>query len=227
MEVIILAGGKGTRLQEIVADVPKPMAPVNDKPFLLYVLDWLLEYKIDRLILSVGYKAEIIKKYFGENYRGIPIIYAHEHESLGTGGAIRYALSVTSTDNILILNGDTFFPINLSGFSEFHKRNDNTISIALKHLKNFDRYGTVDLQNDTIINFNEKEYKEEGLINAGIYLLNKSKMEFQDLPEVFSFEKAILEKASETGLVKGMVFTDDFIDIGIPKDYYKACRLLR
>jgi D-glycero-alpha-D-manno-heptose 1-phosphate guanylyltransferase len=107
VEAIILAGGKGTRLSEVVSDVAKPMAPVNGRPFLSYLLHWLKIYPVEKIILSTGYLSDSISDYFGTSFCGIPIEYAIEEKPLGTGGAIKYALGNTESSNILIINGDT------------------------------------------------------------------------------------------------------------------------
>jgi D-glycero-alpha-D-manno-heptose 1-phosphate guanylyltransferase len=123
MEAIILAGGLGTRLQEVVPDVPKPMAPVSGKPFLYHVLRWLGKFNIEKVIISAGYKSETIVSYFGDSFEGVPIEYAIEEKPLGTGGAMKFALSKTAGNEILIINGDTYFPVSLDKFCSFHTGN--------------------------------------------------------------------------------------------------------
>src|SRR5690242_17296902 len=111
--VIILAGGLGTRLRNVIKDVPKPMAPVNGKPFLHYVFTYLKKQGIKQVILSIGYKSESIKKYFGESYLGISVLYMEEKTPLGTGGGIYQAASLCE-EYAYILNGDTFFDVDLA-----------------------------------------------------------------------------------------------------------------
>ena len=101
-EAIVLAGGFGTRLQGVVKDLPKPMAPVNGRPFLTYILDYLIDYEYQRVVLSVGYLHEKIVDYFGERYKTLEIDYAVETEPLGTGGGILFAMSKCATDNVTI-----------------------------------------------------------------------------------------------------------------------------
>ena len=226
MEAIILAGGLGTRLRDVVKDIPKPMAPINETPFLHYLFEWLSNYPVNNVLLSVGYKSETISNYFNTNYKGISIKYANENMPLGTGGAIKYALSKTVEDNILIINGDTYFPININRFAQFHQTNKSDISIALKHMTDFDRYGSVQILNHKIITFNEKQHLKEGLINGGIYMINKKAIDFNYLPDNFSFETEILEKYVDKGSINGMIFNETFIDIGVPEDYKKACNIL-
>jgi D-glycero-alpha-D-manno-heptose 1-phosphate guanylyltransferase len=223
MDAIILAGGLGTRLKEVIKDVPKPMAPVNGKPFLQYILDWLSSYPVKKIILSVGYKYEAIKDYFGDNYGNIPIEYAIENEPLGTGGGVKKALKKTTEDNVVIINGDTYFPININELLEFHIANRSSVTIALKRMGNFDRYGSISITGNVITKFEEKRYCKSGLINGGIYMLNKEITNLiQNYPDKFSFEKDLLEKGLGTGFVQGIVFDESFIDIGIPEDYLKS-----
>jgi D-glycero-alpha-D-manno-heptose 1-phosphate guanylyltransferase len=226
MEVIILAGGLGTRLHEVVSDVPKTMAPVNGKPFLHYLLSWLKRYPVEKIILSVGYKSESVLKYFGNSFLNIPVEYVVEEKLLGTGGAVKYALKRAEGDNILVLNGDTYFPIDLNRFFAFHSDNNYQFSVALKRMKNFTRYGSVDCRRNTIIRFNEKEFCPDGLINGGIYLVNRQFFGSRKLPEIFSLEKDLLEKEAGSSLIKGLIFDELFIDIGLPEDYKRAASVL-
>jgi D-glycero-alpha-D-manno-heptose 1-phosphate guanylyltransferase len=226
MELIILAGGLGTRLSQVVSDVPKPMAPIRNRPFLDYLMDWLSAYRVSRVIMSVGYKSDIITDHFGTSFNNIPIVYAYENEPLGTGGAILNALKYASANNVLVVNGDTYFPVDLDILSEFHTANGGVISIALKLMENFDRYGTVDLHETTISGFKEKQRLESGLINGGIYFLKKDFFNSKTYPLKFSFETEILEKETAGGDIKGLVFSEMFIDIGVPDDYQKACEEL-
>lgn len=227
MEAIILAGGMGTRLREVVEDVPKPMAPVNGKPFLFYLFKWLKKYPINKIIISAGYKSESIMRYFGGSFMNIPICYAIEEKPLGTGGAVMFALQETSDDNILIINGDTYFPVDLDRFYQSHCENRYRLTIALKRMKDFSRYGSVECRGDTIIRFNEKKICSEGFINGGIYIASREFLESRHIPDSFSFEEEILEKEAGSSLLKCMIFNDLFIDIGIPEDYLRAASVLK
>jgi D-glycero-alpha-D-manno-heptose 1-phosphate guanylyltransferase len=223
MEIVILAGGLGTRLQGVVNDVPKPMAPIKGKPFLDYLLKWMLKYPVSKIVFSVGYKADVIKSHFGNVYEGIPVAYAEEIEPLGTGGAIVNAFKFTTDDDILVVNGDTYFPIDLDIFYKSHTNSKNKFTIAIKKMENFDRYGTVELSGNTITGFKEKQPLDKGLINGGIYVTNKDFVESKLLPPKFSLEQEVLELEAQTGNLKAMIFTDTFIDIGVPEDYQQAC----
>ena len=227
MEAIILAGGLGTRLRKVIGDVPKPMAPVNGKPFLSYLFEWLKKYPVKKIIISAGYKSESIMGYFGGSFLGIPVVYAIEEKPLGTGGAVLFALQESSYENILIVNGDTFFPIDLNRFFNNHIGSSSRLTIALKSMKEFSRYGSVECMGDTIIKFNEKKFCPEGLINGGIYMINREFIESRELPDSFSLEKDFLEKEAGSSLLKCMTFDDIFLDIGIPEDYQRAASVLK
>ncbi len=219
MEAIILAGGFGTRLKHIVSDVPKPMAPVTGQPFLEFIMKYLLINGVNKVVLAVGYKANIIQDYFGNNYHGIRIAYSIEDTPLGTGGAIRKALDSCNDDDVFIINGDTYFDVDLHKMKTFHTEMDSDLTVAIKSMSNFERYGSVVIEGNLIREFKEKKPTIKGRINGGIYLIKKKLMNLVD-KESFSFEKVILE----SHMVDTYAFESDgyFIDIGVPEDYYKA-----
>jgi len=224
LEVIILAGGLGTRLQSVVKDVPKCMAPVAGHPFLFHLLNWLSSYEIDRVILSVGHLREVIFEWVEINKGLFPfqIDYAIEQEPLGTGGGIRQAMKQVKAEHVLIVNGDTFFDINLNELLTEHLTNDAVLSIALKPMQHFDRYGNVIIHHNMVTAFQEKQYCKSGFINGGLYILNTDNSFFDTLPEKCSFEKDVLEPNSIKGQIHGFPHDNYFIDIGIPEDYSKA-----
>lgn len=219
MEVVVLAGGFGTRLKSVVTDVPKPMAPINGKPFLEYLLQYLISNNVKHVVLSVGYKSEIIQNYFRDSYKNITITYSIEGKPLGTGGAIKKAIKYIKGDQFYILNGDTFFNISLNAIK---LERSTFIKIALKHVYNTTRYGFVVLDNKgKISKFLKKSNKSFGKINAGIYLTRVNLFDNYKLSESFSFEK-FLEENIKNLHAFGKVFDNYFIDIGVPEDYDKA-----
>lgn len=219
-EAIVLAGGLGTRLRSVVQDIPKPMAPVSGKPFLEYLIEHLESQGIKRVILSVGYKWEYIRNYFGNRFREVEILYSVEDFPLGTGGAIKKALEKVAGDEVFICNGDTLFKINLAKMKDCKK--DFKIVLALKEVYKSDRYGSVEIDDEgRIRKFAEKIYRERAFINGGIYLIDKDLFDDFNLPEVFSFEKFLEENVERIPMV-GVVFDDYFIDIGVPEDYERA-----
>lgn len=222
MECIILAGGMGTRLQSVVSDVPKCMAPVAGHPFLYYLFTSLTEAGFRHIILALGYKHEIIEEWIRANPFPVRISTVIEETPLGTGGAVKLALSQATTDEVFILNGDTFFGVNYPEMQDLHKQTHASATVALKKMEKFDRYGVVDIEPQTnrILCFNEKQYCESGLINGGIYLINRH--ELKNFPDKFSLEKDFFETAVHTSTLSGYISEGYFIDIGIPEDYERA-----
>ena len=170
MEVIILAGGLGTRLRSVVSEVPKCMAPIAGKPFLWYILKYLTKYNVSKVILSVGYLREVIFQWIDKVKDDFPFSfdYAIEEEPLGTGGGIKLALEKVKNDDVVVLNGDTFFDVDFDNLLSCHKKGKKSITLALKPMTQFDRYGTVNFNTEdrTITQFNEKQYCEKGLIKT-------------------------------------------------------------
>ncbi|MFV0417113.1 MAG: nucleotidyltransferase family protein [Dysgonomonas sp.] len=222
-EGIILAGGFGTRLQSVVNDVPKSMAEVAKKPFLEYLFEYATDQEFSHIILSLGYKAEVVIDWLESQQRSFKISYVIENSPLGTGGAIKYAFGKVADKEAFVINGDTFFDVDTHNLLEFHKTKQADISVALKPMTDFDRYGSVTLNDQQrIISFNEKQYRKEGLINGGIYIVNTELFEKIDLPEKFSFEKDIMESHIHGLGIYGSEQDHYFIDIGIPSDFEKA-----
>lgn len=220
-KLLVLAGGLGTRLKSAVPDLPKVLAPINDKPFIHYIIDHYLKNGIDHFVFLLGYKSELIIKYIDLHLSHISKEYIIEKEQMGTGGAIQMGLKAVKDEYFFATNGDTFFDVDLQKLKSAY---DNfECVIALKHMQQFDRYGSVTLnENDEIVSFNEKKYCESGLINAGFYLINREKFLQHRFPDKFSFEKDYLENRTINRNLKGFVSDGYFIDIGIPEDYLKA-----
>ena len=224
MDVIILAGGLGTRLRSVVSKVPKCMAPVVGKPFLSYLFQYLSHYDVSKVILSVGYLREKIYEWVDmhRDEYSFTIEYVEELEPLGTGGGIKLALQKATSDEVCILNGDTYFDVELSSMLKAHIESGKELTLALKPLEKFDRYGNVEIYGSTIAAFREKTYCEKGLINGGVYIINRNNHLMDGLPDKFSFEKSVLEPAASNNSLNGCVQNGYFIDIGIPEDYCKA-----
>lgn len=222
MDAIILAGGLGTRLSSVVHDTPKCMAPVAGEPFLCYLLRYLSKYPISKVILSVGHLREHIFAWIDSHRGQFPffIEYAIEETPLGTGGAIRLAMNQVQDDEVVVINGDTFFDVDLNQLISEHRSSGASLSIALKPMRNFDRFGNVVLgDKGRIAKFQEKKYCESGLINGGIYIVNRVHPFFADQAERFSFEKEVLENPANLGLISGFCHDRYFMDMGIPEDY--------
>ncbi|MFY0649821.1 MAG: NTP transferase domain-containing protein [Methylophilaceae bacterium] len=223
-EVLILAGGFGKRLGELTKKIPKPMIVINGKPFLEILIDNLTKKKINRIILSVGYKHQLIQNYFGNSFNNIEIDYSIEKKPLGTGGAIVNSFKKIKSENFLVLNGDTFIEFNLEKFiANFYLHNKPIIYSTL--VESSSRYGSLSISDGKLLGFNEKNNAGTGYINAGIYFFRKA--DFDGVFEkIFSIEDWI---ANNIKLLNMNVITSSnpFIDIGVPEDLIKASNFFR
>ena len=225
MQAILLCGGMGTRLRSVVSDRPKPMADICGKPFLQYLLEMLRDKGITEVIFALGYMGEMIEEYFQDGSAfGLKISYSYEEEPLGTGGAIRNALPKILEEEVLVLNADTYFPMDYQGLLRFHQENDGDFSLATRAVPDISRYGAV--RRDAagrILAWNEKledgGQPLAGEINGGIYVMKKSLI--AEIPEgKQSLEQDCVPKwLSEGKRIFGLPFDGYFMDIGIPKDY--------
>jgi D-glycero-alpha-D-manno-heptose 1-phosphate guanylyltransferase len=224
VEAIILAGGFGTRLQPVVSDIPKSMAVINGRPFLEYLLDYLILQGINKVVLSVGYKSEIIHDHFKDNYKSVEISYAVEQEPLGTGGGIRLAFWKVEGQRAIILNGDSLFRLDYNSMIAHHLKRKADATLALRKMDNTGRYGRVDLnRNKRIILFTEKNEKAgPGFINGGVYIIDKSFLMEPWFRGKFSIEKDCFERYYSESKMYGFPADGYFLDIGIPEDYLKA-----
>lgn len=227
MDVIILTGGKGTRLRSKIKDIPKTMADVNGKPFLEWTLEWLSKFNVKNVILAVGYKKEYIKEYFGDKYQNIKIIYSEEDELLGTGGAIKKALMRSSEKNVIAMNGDVFARVDLEKIFEQHVKSDSIMTIAIKEMYNFDRFGVVKFENDRITKFEEKKYVEKGFMNTGVYVINRNIFDNKINQDSFSIENDYLNKYVALDKISPFIYDGQFVDIGIPEDYERIKGIIK
>ena len=222
-EAIILAGGLGTRLRSVVSEAPKSMALINGRPFLEYLLEHLRKKGMKKFIFSVGYLSTHIQQYFGAKFKDCEIVYAYEEKPLGTGGAIKNAIQFADSDHVLITNGDSLFLVDIQKEFDTHKRLRADITLALKPMKNFERYGAIRLDDQQrIIAFLEKQPMKEGLINGGVYIFDRQRFETLSFPDKFSIEKDFFEAYLKEFRFIGFPSDKYFLDIGIPEDFKKA-----
>ncbi len=223
-EVIILAGGLGTRLKSLIPDLPKCMAPVNGLPFLYYIIRQLQDNGLQHFIFSLGYQHQVVIQYLDQSFPGLIKTYVVEDQPLGTGGGIRAACSFVNTAHVLVVNGDTYFNIDIAQLANAHFKHAADCTIALKLLRKVSRYGMVQINSQSLIkSFTEKQPGATGYINGGLYLLHVNNFLNKTLPTVFSFERDWLEKKVGVSNIFGVKFNRYFIDIGVPEDYQRAC----
>lgn len=224
MKAIILAGGFGERLKKIIKGIPKPMAPIDGKPFLEYLIMQLARQEINEIIISIGYKGEVIKEYFGNGKkRDVQITYSEEDEPLDTGGALKKAAELINDDYFIVMNGDSFLNTNFWEIISYCKTKKAIATIGLVYLNNTNRYGKVEInKRGEIIGFFEKKTCRNGFINSGIYIFNHRILNF--IPN----GKHSLESEVFPSLINKRLFGKEvngfFIDIGIPQDYLKLSK---
>lgn len=221
MQAIVLAGGFGTRLRQVVADVPKPMAPVAGRPFLELVLNNLASKGFTKVVLSVGFMAEKISGHFGVRYAGLELAYAIEDQPLGTGGGVRMAMNHIIDDHVFVFNGDTFLDLEVALVEQQWQRQKRPIIIG-REVPDTSRYGRLLSSNGLAIGFTEKGVVGTGLINAGCYVFNRAQLNEFAQNSPFSLEADFLSSAVAQGEFDVFVTTGTFIDIGIPEDYARA-----
>lgn len=224
-EAIVLAGGLGTRLRAVVADVPKPMAPVAGKPFLDILLRMLARKGVRRVVLSVGHLGECISDHFGTAFAGMAIDYAIERRPLGTGGAARLALQRCADDRVLLLNGDTYleFDADLVDAAWDARRLPVLVGCAVPDAA---RYGRLRIEDGRLTGFLEKGAAGPGVINGGCYLLPRTLLDGFAPGQAFSLETDFLAQAVQRGEFSVVVSGGAFIDIGVPDDYARAQHML-
>jgi D-glycero-alpha-D-manno-heptose 1-phosphate guanylyltransferase len=226
MEAIVLAGGLGTRLRGVVNDVPKPMAPVQGRPFLCFVLDRLIEGGVSTAVFAAGYRHEVLRSYFGDDYRGLALAYSVEAEPLGTGGAIRLAWDSIGAHDVFVLNGDTYLEVDYRAMLASHANATAMLTLAVCHVSDAGRYGLLELAGDSVSGFAEKGRSGPGWINAGTYLLGSALRARFPAAGAFSFERDLLTR--DVAALRPHVFRSagPFIDIGTPEDYARAGTVL-
>ena len=223
MEAIILAGGLGTRLRSAVPDLPKCMAPINGVPFISYLIDNLINEGVTNFIFSLGYKSELFISLLEEKLPMKNYLIVIEDEPLGTGGAIKLACKKAKDENVIGLNGDSLFKVNLKELMQFHLEKKSRCTLALKPMQNFERYGSVEIDAVQKINsFKEKQFITKGCINGGVYAIEVASFLQKSLEDKFSMEQDYLEKYSGEGNFYGFIQEGYFIDIGIPEDFVRA-----
>ena len=226
-EAIVLAGGLGTRLRSVVADLPKPLAPVCGRPFVAYLLDLLAGQGMRRAVLATGYLGEQVEAVLGAFWQGMELVYSREPEPLGTGGAIVLALRHIHGAACFVLNGDTYLRLDYAAFDTQTCRHGAALGIALAETADVSRYGAVETRNGCVHAFAEKGHHGPGYINAGVYLMQRELLDAFPLGSHFSFETDVMQPMVGRQIIAAFTNTRGFIDIGVPEDYARAQHMLR
>ncbi len=223
--VVILAGGKGSRLRPYTVVLPKPLMPIGDYSILEVIINQLKKNKFNRITLAVGYKANLIKSFFGngDNF-GVKIDYIHEKKHLGTMGPLNLLKRVE--ENFLVMNGDILADINYDKFLKNHSKNKNMFSIAT-YKKNYKiDFGVLNTKNHVLTNFFEKP-KKKFEVSMGIYALNKSIIKLIPKNKPFGFDHLMKKMLMSNKEVKTINHKGMWLDIGRQDDYFKAIDIFK
>jgi len=221
---IILAGGLGTRLRDVVPDLPKPMADVGGKPFLHHQLEYLISQGFSSVVISTGYKSDHIVDYISKSDLAIQVSYSHETFPLGTGGAIKKALTlITDQELVAIFNGDTYLPLNFNSVYALLDKNVPLTVISGPAQNHERRYSSISMDSSCYI-IDDTEESPLNLVSLGCYIANPVYLskELEQLPLSFSFESTYLPVAISRRYVKALAVASPFLDIGVPSDYSSA-----
>jgi len=226
MEAIILAGGKGTRLKILVSDRPKPLADINGQPFLSILMSFLVRQGCQHFVLATGHQREMIRSQYAGDYLGIPISYSEETAPLGTGGAVINAYQKLKNNKpFLVLNGDTFFPIDLALLEKKFRETRSDVTIALFKTNESGRYGAAECDDRGLINLTNKKADIGENANGGIFMIEPKKIHLlKNMSPPLSFESDFLPALTRLGgRITGLTFYEPFTDIGLPQDYLRFC----
>ena len=228
MKAVILAGGKGARLQPVTFFNPKPMLPLLNRPFMLQFVSWLKKYGLTDIIFSTCYLPDIFTEYFGDGSKfGLNLTYVKEGDPLGTCGAVKNVESLLDGDAFMVFNGDILTSLDLGAMAAFHKEKKADITIALTPVEDPTAYGLVPVDNEfRVKEFLEKPSPQEivtNLINAGTYIIEPHIMGLAPEGQKYSFERGLFPTALKKGhRIFGYVSDSYWLDVGTPEKYLMA-----
>lgn len=228
VDIFVLAGGLGTRIRPVLGGLPKLLAPIDGRPYLSYLLDWLARFGARRVVFGLGHQASAVVEHLRSHPANeIEITTTIEPRPLGTAGAVRFARNAVHSDPVLIVNGDSFVDANLCKFLDHHRAAKTAGSILCTEVENAGRYGRVEVDAaGRIRDFIEKDptFSGSAFVNAGVYLLSASLLDDIASSKSTSLERDVFEQLPSGSLA---AFTGHFrfIDIGTPKSYARAGRI--
>jgi len=224
IDVVILAGGFGTRVAEVLDGKPKLLAPIGGKPYLDFVLKWLVSFGARRIILALGHLAQEIEDYSNANFKGrLEVICAIEPRPLGTAGALAFASVHIKSPLALVMNGDSFVDADLCKLIHRHNSFAGEATILCTEVANAGRYGSIKITEDGYVElFREKaETRSSGIINAGVYVVGGHMVERVRKIQHGSLEKDVFQKLP-VGALNTFSGNFKFLDIGTREDYERA-----
>jgi len=227
MTAVILCGGLGTRLQQVLGDRPKAMAPIRGHPFLEWLLVALQSEGFGRVVLATGYRSEAIEGYFGDgSFLGLTITYSRDPEPMGTGGALRRGLGLVDERRLLVLNGDSLCRFSIAELTSYHSLHGADATLLVTRAPDPGRFGQVMVAADgRVTSFDEKQPGNAGLVSAGIYLFERSVVEEIPAHQKVSLEREVLPRLS-SGRLFALEAPGPLVDIGTPESLADADRAL-
>ena len=218
---VVLAGGKGTRLQPYTTVLPKPLMPIGDYSILEIVVRQLVRHGFDRITMAVGHQAEIIRAFCGDGSRwGTSIDYSFEATPLGTMGPLRLIRDLP--DNFLVMNGDILTDLEFAAFHDHHVAAGDLFTISSHRREQFIDYGVLEAdENGRLTGFHEKP-RSEYEVSMGIYMVNRAAIEFVPDGTAYGFDTLMLDLLAAKKAVAVRCFGGYWLDIGRPDDFARA-----
>ena len=222
LDVLVIAGGLGTRIQSTLGDTPKLLAPIGGRPYLAYLMDWLRRFGARRVVFGLGHRAQAVTDFLERNkssYEDLTVVTVTEPEPLGTAGAIRFARPNLRTDPVLVMNGDSFADADLCAFIAHHRRVKAKATLLCAEVDDAGRYGRVELDGKgRIRGFIEKDPNFHGrsAVSAGLYLFSASLLDEIAAGRAASLERDVFGRAA-SGSLDAFAGPFAFIDIGTPE----------
>jgi len=224
MQIVVLVGGRGTRLGSLTNDIPKPMMMINGIPFLEILIKYLKQQGFTKIILCIGYLSNKIENYFLDGRKfGVEIKYSKEETPLGTGGAVSNAISLLE-DEFIIINGDTFLELDYKKFIDFsHKQKKLCVVVGFSSNQDSDFINNLFINKESEVKTysKNKSFSNLNYVDAGIYFFKKEFMKFLNGPYPISLENDIFPKLIQKKEMSGYVTDKKFYDIGTPEKINK------
>ena len=230
LDVLVIAGGLGTRIQSVLGDTPKLLAPIGGRPYLAYLLDWLRRFGAKRIVLGLGHRAQAVIDFLDRNkpsYDDLTVVTMTEPRPLGTAGAIRFARPNLRTDPVLVMNGDSFADADLCAFVAHHRRVGAKATLLCAEVDDAGRYGRVELDGEgRICGFIEKDpnFHGKSAVSAGVYLFSAALLDEIAGGGATSLEHDVFGRAP-SGSLDAFAGPFAFIDIGTPESLKLAERI--
>lgn len=228
-DIVVLAGGLGTRIRPVLGDTPKLLAPIGTRTYLDYLMDWLQGFGATRIILSLGHQAERIVEYVRAHPRtGLAVETVIETQPLGTAGALRLVRPQVKSETSVVMNGDSWIGADLGAFVQAYLDSDAPASLLCVRVDDAGRFGRIEVDSRGLIrSFREKNPDAgPGLINAGVYAFARNMWEIVANTDGPSLERDVFQSLPASTLAAYDAGDVPFIDIGTPESLLQAAKVI-